>query len=199
MRELFPRCRQVIPSPQKPDSRADFPKGSRSDSVMQICSRHPFLMVGDLNTGNQQADKTSTGAKYHCAEWFDCLSSKDGHSSIFGTGPTEITRANGRGASPRTDSASTTRSAILSSLAGFSQFAGTTMRRAMSTSATTARCWSLWPKRRSQHSLTEHGPAAYGLPRYNGHAVAGVAKRQVATRPVRAAVTGAASSPKARR
>ena len=34
--------------------------------------------MGDLNTGNQLADKTAAGAKYACAEWFDRLSSAYG-------------------------------------------------------------------------------------------------------------------------
>jgi exodeoxyribonuclease III len=34
----------------------------------------PFLIVGDLNTGNQMSDKSSGGGNYHCADQFDQLS-----------------------------------------------------------------------------------------------------------------------------
>jgi exodeoxyribonuclease-3 len=46
--------------------------------VAQECADNPFLMVGDLNTGNQIADKTPEGVKYACAERFDRLSSAEG-------------------------------------------------------------------------------------------------------------------------
>jgi exodeoxyribonuclease-3 len=46
--------------------------------VAQACSGRPFLFVGDLNTGNQVADKTPRGDKYRCAERFDRLSSTEG-------------------------------------------------------------------------------------------------------------------------
>jgi len=41
-------------------------------------SAQPFLLMGDLNTGNQHADRTSTGDKYVCAELFDALSESHG-------------------------------------------------------------------------------------------------------------------------
>ena len=41
-------------------------------------SAAPFLLVGDLNTGNQLADRTPNGDKYVCAELFDGLSGSPG-------------------------------------------------------------------------------------------------------------------------
>lgn len=38
----------------------------------------PFLLVGDLNTGNQIADKSPRGTKYSCAPLFDALPSEGG-------------------------------------------------------------------------------------------------------------------------
>jgi exonuclease III len=38
----------------------------------------PFVLVGDLNTGNQRADRTPAGDKYVCAELFDGLSGSHG-------------------------------------------------------------------------------------------------------------------------
>lgn len=38
----------------------------------------PFLIVGDLNTGNQLSDKSPEGGNYHCADQFDQLSTAAG-------------------------------------------------------------------------------------------------------------------------
>jgi exonuclease III len=46
--------------------------------VSQACVGKPFLLIGDLNTGNQVADKTPNGVKYACPERFDRLSSIEG-------------------------------------------------------------------------------------------------------------------------
>ena len=62
-----------------------FPQGEAKARYCQACSdvtkavgASPFLIVGDLNTGNQLADKTPGGERYACAGHFDNLSSKDG-------------------------------------------------------------------------------------------------------------------------
>ncbi len=36
--------------------------------------RRPFVLVGDLNTGNQDRDREPLGVRYHCADAFDALS-----------------------------------------------------------------------------------------------------------------------------
>jgi exonuclease III len=43
----------------------------------------PLLIVGDLNTGNQTADRTEGGEKYTCSEHFDDLSQKDGLTDLW--------------------------------------------------------------------------------------------------------------------
>ena len=62
-----------------------FPLGEAKARYFQTCSNvakavgaSPFLMVGDLNTGNQLADKTLDGERYACADRFDHLSVGDG-------------------------------------------------------------------------------------------------------------------------
>jgi hypothetical protein len=37
----------------------------------RACSEPPFLLLGDLNTGNQVADRTPDGDRYVCADRFD--------------------------------------------------------------------------------------------------------------------------------
>jgi exodeoxyribonuclease III len=49
-----------------------------SRDVARGCADNPFLMIGDLNTGNQVADETPEGVQYACSERFDRLSSADG-------------------------------------------------------------------------------------------------------------------------
>ena len=58
-------------------------------NVAQECAGSPFLMIGDINTGNQVADKTPNGVKYACAERFDRLSSAEGLADLwrFTNGP----------------------------------------------------------------------------------------------------------------
>jgi exonuclease III len=62
-----------------------FPQGEAKARYFWACSdiaravgAAPFLLVGDLNTGNQLADKTPSGERYACAERFDHLSAGDG-------------------------------------------------------------------------------------------------------------------------
>jgi exonuclease III len=90
-------CEGVTPDRQSPGTllQADFPdwsmlasyfpQGEAKNRYFDVVRRladargdRPFLVMGDLNTGNQLADKTAAGAKYACAERFDRLSSADG-------------------------------------------------------------------------------------------------------------------------
>jgi exonuclease III len=64
---------------------AYFPQGKFKHRYFDVCdevakrsAEAPFLLVGDLNTGNQITDKTLGGAKYACAERFDRLSASCG-------------------------------------------------------------------------------------------------------------------------
>jgi exonuclease III len=46
------------------------------DQCSQVIASHrgkPFILIGDLNTGNQIADRCEEGARYFCAEGFDRL------------------------------------------------------------------------------------------------------------------------------
>ncbi len=52
----------------------------------EIASEHagvPFALLGDLNTGNQVADKDVLGARFHCADEFDSLSSRHGLRDLW--------------------------------------------------------------------------------------------------------------------
>jgi exonuclease III len=56
-------------------------KGRFFSACKEIAAAHPetpFLILGDLNTGNQLADKSPNGAPYLCAEGFDALRSEAG-------------------------------------------------------------------------------------------------------------------------
>ena len=62
-----------------------FPQGTAKVEFFRKCMGiasdyvdKPFILLGDLNTGNQVADKDVAGASYYCAEWFDKLSSQGG-------------------------------------------------------------------------------------------------------------------------
>ena len=64
---------------------AYFPQGDLKAPYFKACSdtarsvgNRPFLLLGDLNTGNQQADKTPKGKKYKCDRLFDELSESHG-------------------------------------------------------------------------------------------------------------------------
>ncbi len=60
-----------------------FPQGNAKAPFFDVCAglakgrQHPFLMIGDLNTGNQDADRTG-GERFACADRFDGLSAEDG-------------------------------------------------------------------------------------------------------------------------
>jgi len=46
------------------------------DGCMALAKRHartPFLLIGDMNTGNQTADREPAGMRYHSADAFDRL------------------------------------------------------------------------------------------------------------------------------
>jgi len=57
-----------------------FPQRARFfTACAEIAAAHaatPFVIVGDLNTGNQLVDKSAGGAPYFCAEGFDALTSR---------------------------------------------------------------------------------------------------------------------------
>lgn len=56
-------------------------KGRFFSACKEIAAAHaetPFVILGDLNTGNQLADKSSNGAPYLCAEGFEALRSEAG-------------------------------------------------------------------------------------------------------------------------
>ena len=64
---------------------AYFPQRAAKARYFRACSdlaravgNEPFLLIGDLNTGNQHADRTPTGENYVCAELFDGLSESHG-------------------------------------------------------------------------------------------------------------------------
>jgi hypothetical protein len=51
-------------------------KGRFFSACKEIAAVHaaaPFVILGDLNTGNQLADKSPSGAPYACADGFDAL------------------------------------------------------------------------------------------------------------------------------
>jgi exonuclease III len=57
-----------------------FPQGEFKTKFFSACAQaskeladHPFVIIGDLNTGNQLADKTPTGAPFACNRQFDAL------------------------------------------------------------------------------------------------------------------------------
>jgi exodeoxyribonuclease III len=61
-----------------PQSRAKAAFFAALINAAQEHSGLPFLIVGDLNTGNQLADKSPQGGNYHCAAQFDQLSTGAG-------------------------------------------------------------------------------------------------------------------------
>ena len=42
--------------------------------VAAVHADEPLIVIGDLNTGNQNRDRTKHGARFHCTEDFDALS-----------------------------------------------------------------------------------------------------------------------------
>ena len=50
----------------------------RDDVVAMACVDQPFLIIGDLNTGNQTLDRTAGGVPLFCAKRFDELSAGAG-------------------------------------------------------------------------------------------------------------------------
>ncbi|WP_114392768.1 endonuclease/exonuclease/phosphatase family protein [Oleisolibacter albus] len=56
------------------------------DAVLRVASENrsiPFLLVGDLNTGNQIADRSPAGGQYSCAPMFDALSTPGGLIDVW--------------------------------------------------------------------------------------------------------------------
>jgi exodeoxyribonuclease-3 len=61
-------------------------KAAFFDRCLELAREHqaaPFVLVGDLNTGNQLADRCEGAGKYYCAEHFDRLVSMAGLSDLW--------------------------------------------------------------------------------------------------------------------
>jgi exonuclease III len=56
------------------------------DQCLELAARHqaaPFLLAGDLNTGNQLADRSEGAGKFYCSDHFDRLISSGGLSDLW--------------------------------------------------------------------------------------------------------------------
>jgi exonuclease III len=67
-----------------------FPQKAAKARYFEVCRRiaqdretRPLLIVGDLNTGNQMADRTPAGTPYFCSDDFDDLSRKHGLCDLW--------------------------------------------------------------------------------------------------------------------
>jgi exonuclease III len=63
-------------------------KGRFFSACKEIAAVHaetPFVILGDLNPGNQLADKSPSGAPYACAEGFDALRLEAGLVDLWGS------------------------------------------------------------------------------------------------------------------
>jgi len=49
---------------------------TRCTAIANAHSTTPFLLIGDLNTGNQDTDRAEGAARYHRADAFDGLTSR---------------------------------------------------------------------------------------------------------------------------
>jgi exonuclease III len=61
-------------------------KAAFFDRCLELASQHqaaPFVLAGDLNTGNQLADRSEGAGKYHCSDHFDRLTSAGGLSDLW--------------------------------------------------------------------------------------------------------------------
>lgn len=66
--------------PQLKDKAAFF------DRCLELAAQHqaaPFVLAGDLNTGNQLADRSEGAGKYYCSDHFDRLTSAGGLSDLW--------------------------------------------------------------------------------------------------------------------
>ena len=61
-----------------PSMLAKAPFFARAAEVADHHAKRPFLLLGDLNTGNQLTDRVPTGVRYHCADAFDALAQVHG-------------------------------------------------------------------------------------------------------------------------
>jgi exonuclease III len=61
-----------------PQGQAKAPFFERCTSIASGAADRPFLMLGDLNTGNQQRDRVLGSSPYHCSAAFDGLVSEHG-------------------------------------------------------------------------------------------------------------------------
>lgn len=66
-----------------PQGRAKQPFFDRCETVASEHAGEPFIIIGDLNTGNQIADKDITGGPYYCASSFDSLSKHAGLHDLW--------------------------------------------------------------------------------------------------------------------
>ena len=66
-----------------PIQRSKAPFFARCAELAGQESRRPFLLLGDLNTGNQIKDRDPRGVRYHCAEDFDALTGAAGLTDLW--------------------------------------------------------------------------------------------------------------------
>jgi exonuclease III len=66
-----------------PSQKQKAPYFARCAEVARVQAGARFLLVGDLNTGNQVADRVEGGVRYHCAEAFDDLSAQCGLHDLW--------------------------------------------------------------------------------------------------------------------
>ena len=66
-----------------PQAEAKAPFFFRCAEIATEYAATPFVLLGDLNTGNQLADKDCTGAPYHCANRFDDLATDYGLHDLW--------------------------------------------------------------------------------------------------------------------
>jgi exonuclease III len=61
-------------------------KAAFFDRCLELASQHqaaPFVLAGDLNTGNQLADRSEGAGKFYCSDHFDRLTSAGGLSDLW--------------------------------------------------------------------------------------------------------------------
>ena len=61
-------------------------KAAFFDRCMELAGQYsaaPFVLAGDLNTGNQRADRCQMAAKFFCSGHFDLLSSVGGLKDLW--------------------------------------------------------------------------------------------------------------------
>jgi exodeoxyribonuclease III len=66
-----------------PSLIAKAPFFARCSKVAKARRSQPFLMLGDLNTGNQNSDRVENAVRYTCSDAFDALNSKHGLHDLW--------------------------------------------------------------------------------------------------------------------